>query len=330
MKYCDSSRTKFKCSLRTGVPAITRSGEQVTINRPTIQSPFPLNFDLSTSPIKTDLYLLIDATGSMTSIPIIKRNFLSIANVFAADPDSAFGVGIYRDESELSGGFKNLQSISTSLDGARQALKIIGPTGGRDGPEANLVALYNIATSSDIAWRKDSRKLILMFGDQVGHEPTCYDDVKLNRSIVIPALVDKGITVVAVDTGTSLDDETSHFGCGNGTAPSGQTSAITKATGGKFVRSPGDAMVIQVAVRALSSLTKQLKIVANTCITHFSFTSRPKLPAVLPSDDATVDLLITPRKSLCSDDGFRCVITFGESGTLLQPVNLRFRDVRGC
>ena len=102
----------------------------------------------------------------------------------------------------------------------------ISATGGDDRAEANLVGLYKVAKNSGIGWREDSRKVLVYFGDEPGHEPTCNSGIsRLTRTNVIEELKFQNITVVAMSVGANnLNGPTDAFGCGESGAGAGQAN----------------------------------------------------------------------------------------------------------
>eukprot|EP00171_Calliarthron_tuberculosum_P022356 IDg22356t1 len=185
----------------------------------------------------TDFYLLSDATGSMRgAIADVQKKFKLIIEQFQSDNTKvAFGVGYYRDSAYTNNGFTNLQPISTNLRLSTNAVNVLRASGGGDAPEANLVALHQVATSSAIKWRNNSRRILVYFGDHPGHEPSCVGGKSLTRVNVGDALKKARITVVGVTFGAKkLDGKTRAFKCAGSGAGAGQATHITSVTGGRF------------------------------------------------------------------------------------------------
>lgn len=331
MQFCDASRRTLRCGFKAGIPDKVTTGERVIFRNPRVGTPIKLNVDISSTSARSDLYLLIDGTGSFSGIPAIKSNFLKLAGVFEEDADIGYGIGVYRDEAELTGGFKNIQTITTSIDTARNSLRVIGATGGRDTEEANLNSLYQLATTDVAKWRPGARRIVVMFGDAPGHEPSCVGGRKLTRVNVIEALKKAGITVVAANYFGGMDDATSHFGCGGGSAGRGQTTAIVTATGGKIFPVNDDDMVVTKLTTALRSITKRVTLKSTTCTKHVTLTYKPVLPAILPATSSVVEVTFTPRRSICTTRmDFSCAVIFAESGAPTDPLNMKFLNNIGC
>lgn len=97
-----------------------------------------------------DVYFLIDTTGSMGSAINNVRSSLSssggiIDQIHAAIPDAQFGVGQFRDF-EDSHIFENAADISASANAAQAGVNTLHATGGGDGPEGGIPALYSSVT----------------------------------------------------------------------------------------------------------------------------------------------------------------------------------------
>lgn len=200
-------------------------------------------------PKDTDIYFLIDTTGSMNEE--IGRVVLTVRGLIkrlAGIPGTRFGVGRYSDESDPNNGFENVQPLTADSDAAIEAAISLRTGDGSDYEEANLFALNSIAMGdgTNIGWREtsSSKKVIVMYGGGPGHEPTCGNKYPVDREVVTKEMKKKGIVLYAVNM-DDLDGETRSWpisGCGGRTtAPRGQASFITKETGGKLLSNDLDA-----------------------------------------------------------------------------------------
>lgn len=292
--------------------------------------------DFTALPLETDLYLLSDATGSMRrAIETAKSKFQNLVKEFEGRTNIAVGVGIFRDEVELDNGFKNLQPISTSISAAQEAINTIHATGGLDAPEANLVALYKIATDSTIQWRSRSRKILVYFGDNPGHEATCFNGITLTRERVIAALKAKGITVIAVSFNTpGLDGATRSYRCGTTTSTAGgQASAITLATNGRLVMSADQTQLIEAIRGGIRDLPKTYEADISDCVEKIDTSFNPPLPLTLApgaSHIVTQTMKLKPRVCSLSGSRFSCQIKYKESGADLPPTDVEVLEVTGC
>lgn len=298
------------------------------------------NIDISAPPVQTDLYFLADTTGSQNeAIATAVLKARDMVKVFGDRENVAFGVGHYEDERDLDGGFEHQLKITTDTREAIRAIRRWRTGDGQDIEEANLVALYRIAMNKDseIGWRQGSRRFIVYFGDSPGHEPTCDSSGKaITRDVVIDALQEKGITVVAVNFG-DLDAEVRSFpitGCGGATgAPSGQATDITDATGGAVVSSNDQTQLIALIKQALSLVIRKYEVISENCDPFMESRHNPALPLILrPLDKAQVKNSIKIKPNVCEEDNsFNCEYVYKESGANIQGgVQFQFPLINGC
>lgn len=286
---------------------------------------------------KEDLYLLSDATGSMGSaIRSAQTKFRDVvAKRRAASGDVAFGVGFYRDEgtSGLDSGFRNLQSITTDETAVQSAISELRPSGGGDRDEANLVALYKVATLGSIGWREGARRILVYFGDNPGHEPTCVGGLELTRANVITALKAKEITVVAASFGSrGLDATPTRFGCTSGSAGSGQASAITSSSGGALVSSSDQSKLVEQIESTVGGLSLTYMADTSECNGKVSVSYSPVFPFSLgPGASRVVTQTVTIEPGICETGGsFTCKIKYTASGGDLPTTTVKVTRVSGC
>lgn len=329
LQSCDSPSGGATCDVRSGFPDQLFTGEDVSLFDIPVATPFTTQIDLSALPQKVDVYFLVDATGSMGSgISALQDSISDIIDSLLAIGDFAFGLGIYRDERELDMGFMNIQSITTDTSTIETSVDELEATGGRDTPEANLVALYRIATGDFVNWRDSAKRVVLLFGDAVGHEPTCFDDVELTRQVVTDALNEESITVQAVETQSgNLDAPTSQFGCGGGGAPAGQTTFIAEGTGGMLSSLPSETAA-NVLNTFTSVVTPAIEVAESDCGAGLTFSFDPSLPAVI-APNSVLNTTITVRRRACRLELFRCSISFGCGGSVSDPIRFRISPT-GC
>lgn len=342
MKPCTSAPGQFTCTLREDLTAgrVVCPGDKIVFDDVTIDTLQKVSYkiDLKAPPIRTDLYLLSDATGSMrTAVKTVKSKFLDLITVFGTRENVAFGSGYYRDESELSGGFKNEQAITVNTNLVRNAVNRLVAIGGGDGDEANLVALYQVATSPSIGWRDNSRRILVYFGDWPGHEPTCVGSKRLTRSEVISALKAKRITVIGVSfPPPGLDGAPSRYLNGScdsaGSASIGQGTAITTSTMGTLESSTDQAKLISAISSAVRNLTSTFDVDESECKENIDSFHTPALPIILESNEAkTVTNTISLKDNVCDIVGpFECRYKYTESGADLRANAIEFVNIRGC
>ena len=299
------------------------------------------NIDLDAPPVQTDVYLVADSTGSMGSaIRTAQSKAKDIVGLFGSRGNVAFGVGEYKDEEELSNGFRNIQAV-TEDDGMVEAgINKWVASGGLDSDEANLIALHQIATQDTIGWRQGARRFVVLFGDYPGHEPTCALGFPVDRYSLVEELNKKNITVVMVDF-SSLDSRApvsfpQRSGCGGKKgAPNKQASYITEETGGAVVPSRDQKKIVELIEKALSSVKRKYDVIEDKCAPFLNSIHNPLLPLYLnPRESTVVKNSITLKKeNICStkDRGFVCEYIYTERGAYIEGgVGLDFVEVRGC
>lgn len=141
---------------------------------------------IAAPPRSADILLALDATYSMRDvISSATTNAVSIVDaVEKIIPGAHFGVIAVRDYPVE---FELLQSITPDRNAIRTALSgiVAGNKGttNNDRPEAYARALWeSYQNDSGIGWRNDTRRIVLMFGDEVPHD----DD--LNAGIATPLM----------------------------------------------------------------------------------------------------------------------------------------------
>jgi len=223
------------------LPECVTEQETVTVHLPEVKP-------------RADVYLLADTTGSMGSvIPALRSALLNVVIPAFTGWDVAWGVGNYKDlpiELLTPYAFQNQLAPTASFAAITAAVNAWTAGGGGDTPEAQLLALQDVATEPAIGWRAGSKRILVWFGDQPGHDPICAAASGLGTNITeataTSALQAAKITVVAVSTPTSplnpagLDgDPTAGSNGYNGLCPiggtPGQAQKITAATGGSEI-----------------------------------------------------------------------------------------------
>jgi hypothetical protein len=202
---------------------------------------------------QADVYLLADTTGSMISvIPALRSALLNVVIPAFAGWNVAWGVGNYKDlpvEFFTPYAFQPQLAPTTDVVSITGAIGSWSAGGGGDVPEAQLLALQDVATEPGIGWRPGSKRILVWFGDQPGHDPICTAASGLatatTEATAISALQTAEITVVAVSTpsgpanpaGLDGDPTAGSDGYGGrcpiGGTP-GQASRIAAHTGGSY------------------------------------------------------------------------------------------------
>ncbi|WP_328615777.1 hyalin [Amycolatopsis sp. NBC_00355] len=223
----------------------------------------------SAVPPNPDLVLLADTTGSMgAAIGNVRANANTITgDVLAAQPTAQFGVAEYKDFTDPFA-FR----VNTGITGDQAAVQAGTnqwvASGGGDGPEADLNALYELATGA-VTFRPDGTRIVAWFGDAPSHDPSGGH----NLAQTIDALKAAKIRVVAVNVG-ALDLD-------------GQASAITSATGGVLLNNVPSSAVSQAILDGIKSIEVTVTPQVTTCDPQLTVTNAPTSVKVPSGDVAT-------------------------------------------
>ncbi|OQX27584.1 MAG: hypothetical protein BWK80_04495 [Desulfobacteraceae bacterium IS3] len=210
---------------------------------------------------KADVFFLIDTTGSMEDlIDSAKTKAAEILNNASALGDVAFGVGYYEDFPTGEYGistdiaYQLVTDITKNTAAVRNGINALSLGHGNDWPESNLYALTQVASST--SWREGATRIIVWFGDAVGHDGDVESDYpsRVGLQDAISALTAKSIIVEAVNVNRiyhrgyyySMDE-------GGVIYPRlhGQASAITAATGGKLFDGSNTNTIVSIIGNAL-------------------------------------------------------------------------------
>jgi uncharacterized repeat protein (TIGR01451 family) len=199
-------------------------------------------------PPDPDIVFLADTTGSMgPAIANVQTNATSIMNTIAGTPSVGsphFGAANYTDFGCSDPfPFHLDQALTATVSDVQTAINTWAAGNGCDDPEAQINALFELATNPAVAFRAPgtSTRIIVWFGDSNGHDPS--NGHSLGDAIT--ALTTAGIRVIAVPVSTPA---------GNGLDTGGQASAITSATGGVLVGSTDPDDVSDAILTGLQNL----------------------------------------------------------------------------
>lgn len=200
------------------------------------KSSIDFRLDLNTPPVNGDYYFLVNARLAITNfLPSIQQSINDFINSVNGSSTVRFGVGIYRNEDMLDMGFKGLLSLTNNHEQVQTVVNAITLANARGGSDANLQAL-NEAAKQD--FRADTKKIIFMFGDTAGHEPSMVGSgMALTRHTVAKTLKDSGIVFVGINyRNPGLNGPTFSFGVSPPVdTEGGQADFIAKETGGRVL-----------------------------------------------------------------------------------------------
>jgi Calx-beta domain-containing protein/von Willebrand factor type A domain-containing protein len=242
------------------------AGQSTTITKHVTTSAVPPN---------PDLVLLADTTGSMGgAIANVRANANAITgDVLAAQPTAQFGAAEYKDFTD-SVPFKVNQGITADTGAVQSGINQWAASGGGDTPEADLNALYELATGA-VSFRPDGTRIIAWFGDAPSHDPSGGHSL----ADTIAALQAANIRVVAVNVG-ALD-------------ASGQASAIASATGGVLLNNVPANQVSQAILDGIKSIEVTVTPHVSSCDPQLTLTNAPASVKVPSGDVATFTEVIT-------------------------------------
>ena len=227
-------------------------------------------------PPRPDVVFLADTTGSMgPAIANVKANATSIMTaVRTAQLDSDFGVANYTDFGCSDPfPFHLDQAVTASIPDAQTAIDGWTVGNGCDVPEAQINALYTLATDPAVGFRADSTRIIVWFGDASGHDPSGGHTL----TDAINALVAADIKVIAVPVVAG----------GDGLDASGQATAVATATGGLVLPSATPDEVSEAILAGLTNLPVTVSPSA-TCDPGLLVAFTPSTPQTVTSGDDVV------------------------------------------
>jgi uncharacterized repeat protein (TIGR01451 family) len=268
--------------------ATLASGSSVTIPK-TVHTP--------AIPPKVDVMFLADTTGSMgPAIANVQANASSIlAQVRAAQPDSDFGAAEYKDFNCDAVPFKVDQAITSNTADAVNGINAWSAGGGCDTPEAQVNALYQLATGA-AGFRSGSTRVIAWFGDASGHDPSNGHSL----ADAISALTAAHVIVIAVPVNS---------GFGDGLDSTGQATAAANATGGQVLPAASPNQVASAILSGLSNLPVTVTPTPS-CDSGLSATYDAASKTVTSGQDATFDETLTVAPNAPDGGTLHCTVDF--------------------
>jgi hypothetical protein len=262
-------------------------------------------------PPKPDVMFLADTTGSMGgALTNMKGSVSSImSQVLAAQPDAQFGAANYKDFNTLAGvpevPFALDQGITANTGSVQTAINSWStvPGSGGDRPEAQLWALYELATLDSVGWRTGSSRIVVWFGDASGHDPSN----GISLAAAISALRAKGIRVIAINLtsteGSSLNDD-------------GQATAIVDATKG-VLKTTGDPDGVTAPILAgLTNLPATVTHQLVDCDANLSVGFDAESKTVTSGQPVTFNETIGIGAGAAAGTTLHCTVKFSVNGVL--------------
>jgi uncharacterized repeat protein (TIGR01451 family) len=270
------------------------SGSSTTIQK-TVHTP--------AIPPKPDVMFLADTTSSMSGAigGVQAQGGVIMSTVLAAQPLAEFGVSNYTDQN-CPNPYVLDQSITASTSAVQTALNGLttpNPACNTDAAEDFLNALFHLATDSNVGFRTDSTRVVVLFGDSSSHDPSAGHTLAQVQSALLAA----GIKLVAVNVpGTSgfLFDGLDHFG---------QASALAAATGGVFLSAASAGDVSNAILQGLHNLPVTVTHTA-TCDAGLSATFDVASKTVTSGADATFMETLTVAPNAADGGTLHCSVDF--------------------
>ena len=284
-------------------------GASVTITK-TVETP-PI-------PPRPDIVFMADTTGSMGgSIANVRTNASAIlSQIQSAQPTAQFAVAEYKDDEPSSAfPYRVDQQLTGNAGDVVTGINAWSAVGGGDEAEAWIGALGRIP--STIAFRPDSTRVLVMFGDAPSHDPS----LGFTESTATSGLVGAGVRVIAISVpgpiGARLD-------------LNGQATRVTAATGGSLA----SANPSQVAATILSELQNLPAVVTHdtTCDPGVSLSFDQVAKTVTSGDSTTFDETIALTGDAPQGTTVTCTTNFLVNGELpgpefVQTVDIAVNDV---
>jgi uncharacterized repeat protein (TIGR01451 family) len=278
--------------------ATLASGTSVTITK-TVHTP--------AIPPRVDILFLADTTGSMgPTIANVQANASAImSSVRGSQPDSDFGAANYRDfNCSDPFAYQLNQGITSSTAAAQAGINAWTTGNGCDTPEAQINALYTLATDPATAFRSGSTRIVVWFGDASGHDPSGGHTL----TDAVNALVAAHVTVLAIPVNS---------GSGDGLNSTGQASAVASATGGAVLPAATPSQVSAAILSGLSNLPVTVTP-SPSCDSGLSATYDAPSKTVTSGQDVSFDETLSVAPNAPDGGVLHCTVDFLLNG-VSQP-----------
>eukprot|EP00168_Porphyra_purpurea_P016194 TRINITY_DN5176_c0_g1_i1.p2 TRINITY_DN5176_c0_g1~~TRINITY_DN5176_c0_g1_i1.p2 ORF type:complete len:264 (+),score=73.44 TRINITY_DN5176_c0_g1_i1:536-1327(+) len=214
----------------------------------------------------------------------------------AVSRSAPLGLAPFTEGADANDGWRLDRHGTGDLTSVGRAVSDWTAAGGGDNPQANLVALYRLATlpPTAVGWRDGDRRVVAWAGDSPGHKPTCIDGgrTRLTWELVTARLRAAPITVVGASMDGGLDAATTPYGqcaaaagapeAGAAAPPpsrAGQASDMANAAGGVvFSVGSWSRQLVFGTLRVVNALNRQLTAVTSGCDGVFAVSFDPPLP----------------------------------------------------
>jgi len=260
-------------------------------------------------PPRPDVVFLSDTTGSMGgAIANVQANATAIMNsVIGAQADSEFAAAEYRDFNCSIDPFAYRldQAITANVADVQSGINqwVANPGSGCDDPEAQINALYTIATDPATGFRPGSTRIVVWFGDAPGHDPSGGHTL----ADAIAALQAANIEVIAIPVNTG----------DTGLDSTGQATAVVSATGGLLLPSATPADVSNAILTGLTNLPVTVAPQLGTCDPQLSVSWAPPAQTLTSGQDALFTESIGLAASAADGTTYNCTVDWTLNGQVV-------------
>lgn len=293
---------------------------------------------VGTTHLRRELYVLVDATGSMGALLAPLKG--KLGGLLHQSPFNRFALGYYRDERDgYNAGFTAVRTMDGKPWQVAHGLGRVVFDRGGDHDESALHALDAVARDADGAarWTPGSLRAVLWLGDAASHEPSCANGRKITRQTASQKLRDANVHVLAVDLARGkrgMNAPPVAYGCAKRSrrfASAGQALFIAKRTGGKMLAaSPWS--IGNVVRKALRKVPLHVVADASHCKRYLKVENVGVRGGLAVGDGKkTVRATILMTNKACAKrKGFSCVVRFLTGGALVGELPVDVSRVRGC
>ena len=151
--------------------------------------------EMTTDPI--DVVISFDTTGSMSSVLAqVRRKIKQTVERLMSDlPDIRIGIIVHGDYCDAPSTYVTRHlDLTQDTPGITNFVETTPATGGGDAPECYELVLHE---AQELSWRPEAKRVLVMIGDDVAHEPED-NPQRLNWRTEVAALTANGISIYAV------------------------------------------------------------------------------------------------------------------------------------
>ncbi|HEY0753815.1 MAG TPA: vWA domain-containing protein [Ktedonobacteraceae bacterium] len=144
-----------------------------------------------------DVVISFDTTGSMSSVLAQVRRKIkqTVERLMGELPDIQIGIIVHGDYCDEHSTYVTRHlDLTQDIASITDFVEHTPSTGGGDAPECYELVLHE---AQELSWRPDTKRVLVMIGDDVAHEPAD-NPQQLNWRTEVAALAARGINIYAV------------------------------------------------------------------------------------------------------------------------------------